>query len=111
MDVFHGNLEAIKTLGLGELNLSGKVLAQIFINNAITHGKEGKDAANKMVFLWYASLEVLMVISKVDFFSHPEACLCLLVFLKKKFMSAMAGEEDMAVCVGVKKWLKQARVQ
>ena len=43
MNILDGNLEAVKTSGFMYGDLSGKVLAKIFVDDAIGSSEEGED--------------------------------------------------------------------
>eukprot|EP00977_Amphora_coffeiformis_P000069 scaffold15_cov204-Amphora_coffeaeformis.AAC.14 len=72
VNVFHGNLKAVKAASFGRLNLRGKVLGQVFIDNAIRGREKGKDMGNKVAFVAREIFPVLQVRGKVNFFGRPE---------------------------------------
>ncbi len=51
MDVFHHNLEVIEALSFGCHHFSGKIAAQILVDDAIGGSKECKNMGDKVVFI------------------------------------------------------------
>ena len=51
MNILGGDLKAIKTSGFWHGDLSGKVLAKIFVDDAIGSSEEGKDVGYKVSFV------------------------------------------------------------
>ncbi len=41
MDIFHHNLKPVEEFGFGKLYFTEEMLCQVFIDDAITGGKEG----------------------------------------------------------------------
>src|SRR5690606_4387849 len=97
MDVFNGNLKAIKKFGLGVLYFGHKVLGQVFAYNAIAGSKKGEYVFNKMAFTVIQVFPVGKSLAQVNFFGCPEAGFGL--FIEFPDVVMLDGEEYKTVFV------------
>lgn len=102
MDVFHGNLEAIKAPGFRDLNFWAELLCEIFHNNSITGGKECQDILNEMLLVGVEFLPVSEVLNKIDFISSPERS--QMFFVHVIDWRVVNGEENKSLVVIFKDW-------
>ena len=72
MDVFHGDLEAVKASGLRDLNIRAELLSEIFHDDTITGCKESEYVFDKMFLVGVEFLPVSEILDKIDFLSSPE---------------------------------------
>jgi hypothetical protein len=80
VNVFDCHLKAIKAAGFWQLNFRGKVLRQVFIDNAIGGGKKGQDVRDKVPLIGrQALLPVLQIRGQVNLLRRPKGCLRFLV--------------------------------
>lgn len=80
--VLHHDLEAVEAAGLGDLHLAAKALDQVFVDDAVRRGEEGKDMRNKEALVVVKALvPVVQVLGQVDLLGRPERRLGLLVHL------------------------------
>ena len=73
MNVLHHHLEAIEASSLRNLNLGGKSLSKVLKHNSVRSSEEGENHFNEVSLIVIKLLPVLEVLSKIDFFSGPEA--------------------------------------
>ena len=51
MNVFNSNLKAIKAARLGHLDLAGKAVHKVLIDNAVGRGKEGEHVGDEVALV------------------------------------------------------------
>ena len=79
MNILDGNLKSVEETGLGALDLCGKVTREVFVDNTIGGGEEGKDVGDEVTFIAGKAFPIFEVGGKVNFFGGPKGSLCLLV--------------------------------
>lgn len=103
MNVLHHHLETVESPCLWNLYLSHESLSQVFKNNSITGRKETKNMLYKMLFVLSKTLPIFKILTKINFFSGPEAC--LLVFIALPNVIIFDWQNDKSIWVILKKWL------
>lgn len=103
MDVLHHHLEAVETASLGDLDLSGEALCQVFKDNTVTGCEECKNMLDEMLFVLLEALPVLHVCSQINLINSPEACHLILVHFPD--VGILDRQEDEAVRVVLKQRL------
>jgi hypothetical protein len=63
VNVFNGDLEAIKTPGFGDLHFLAESLNQILVDNSVRCSKKGKDVRNKVTLILSQCIPVLQVLN------------------------------------------------
>lgn len=82
MDILHHDLEAVEAASLGDLDLAGKALDEILVDDAIRGGEESKDVGDEeALVIVEAFVPVVKVLGQIDLLSSPEGSLGLLVHL------------------------------
>ena len=81
MNILDGNLESVEETGLGALDLGGKVAGEVFIDNTIGGGEEGKDVGDEVTFIVRETIPIFEVGGEVNFFGRPEGCFSFLIHL------------------------------
>ena len=66
MNILHGNLEPVEETSLGALDFGGKVTGEVFVDNPIGGGEEGKDVGDEMTFIVGEALPIFEVGGKVN---------------------------------------------
>ena len=97
MDVFHGDLEAVKASGLRDLNFSAELLSEIFHDDTITGCKESEYIFDEMFLVGVEFLPVSEILDKIDFLSSPERG--KMFFVHVIDWGIMDGEENKAMVV------------
>src|SRR5260221_6908582 len=97
MDVFNGDLKAVKKLCLRVLHLRNKMLGKVFVDNSITRSKKCQNMSDEMSFAIVKIGPILQVVAQIDFFGCPETRLCLLVVFPDVVLADR--EEDETVFV------------
>lgn len=72
VDVFHGDLEAVKASSLGDLDFWAELLCKVFHDYSITGGEEGEYVFDEMFLIGVEFFPISEVLNKIDFFSGPE---------------------------------------
>lgn len=103
MDILHHHLETVEASCFRALNFSGKSLSEIFDNNTIGGGKEGKNMLDKMSLIIIEFSPIFEILGKIDFFSGPEAGHLILIHLPD--IVVLDWKNDESIWVLLKKWL------
>src|SRR5258707_12107152 len=75
MNVFHHNLETIKTTCLRQLHLAHKVYCKVFVYNTIACREKCQYVGYEMLFALVHTFPMLHVIRKINLLRCPETCL------------------------------------
>src|SRR4051812_21206630 len=90
MYVFNHNLKTVEAACLGYLNLITKSLGEVFIDNAIGGGKEGKYLRDEVAFIVIqAVVPVFSIFGEINLFHRPEGSFSLLVELPNLFLKSV----------------------
>ena len=104
VDVLDCDLEPVETLGLRDLDLGGEVLDQVFVDDTVGGGEEGKHSGDEESFVFVHSVvPVVDVLGQVDFLGSPEGGLGTLVRLPD--LVVLDGEQDGSVLVLIQQGL------
>ena len=98
MDVLHHNLKTIEATGFGVLDLVQEVDGQVFVDNAVTGGKEGQHVLDEMLLVGVELVfPVGQILSKVDFFGRPKTGFRL--FVKVPDIAVLDWKKDKAIFI------------
>lgn len=86
MDVFYRDLEAVKWTGFRNLDLSRKVLCQIFHHDTITCREECQNIFYEVFFIDVQLFPISQVLHKVDLICSPERSQMFFVMLKNRWV-------------------------
>jgi hypothetical protein len=80
MNVLHHDLETVKELGFGILNLIDEVLGQVLIHDPIGGSKKSEDMFDEILFvLAQFVIPVTQVLMQIDLFCRPETSLAFFI--------------------------------
>jgi hypothetical protein len=79
VDVLHHDLEAVEAPRFRSLDVVGKPLDQVLVDDAVGAGEEGEDVEDKVAFALREAFKVPHVVDEIDLFRRPEGCLSVLV--------------------------------
>jgi hypothetical protein len=98
MDVLHHNLKTVEAAGFGVLDLVQEIDGQVFVDNAVTGGKEGQHVFDKMLLVGVELVfPVGQILGEVDFFGRPKTGFRF--FVKIPDIAMLDGKKDKAVFV------------
>ena len=69
MDIFNGNLEAVKSTGFWDLDFLHEADAEVFEDDAIGSGEEGENVGDEVLFTVVEGFPMSHVTAKIDFLS------------------------------------------
>jgi hypothetical protein len=84
VNIFDGDLKAVKTSGFRRCDFGREVAAEILVDDADGSRKEGKNMHDEVMFRRRESVPVDSVAREVDFFSSPKVGAALENFKTKK---------------------------
>src|SRR5882757_7512073 len=97
MDIFHHDLEAIKTPCFRQLYLTHEINRQVLIYNAIACSKECQHMRNEMPLPIVQCVPVFHIAAKVYFFCCPKTGLVFFILLP--YFWIIDGQNNKAVLV------------
>mmetsp|Transcript_14920 Transcript_14920/g.37590 ORF Transcript_14920/g.37590 Transcript_14920/m.37590 type:complete len:291 (+) Transcript_14920:634-1506(+) len=104
VDVFDGNLKAIKASGLGRLELRHEILGQILVDDSVGSRKKGENVANEMALVIGQLDPVGIVRAEINLFGGPKGGFGLFVHFPE--FVVLDGENDESVGVLAKEWFR-----
>ena len=78
MDILNSDLEAVEAAGFRRCDFRREITAEVLVNDAFRHGKEGKDVGDEVAptsevaFIVSETIPICNVGLEVDLFGGPE---------------------------------------
>jgi len=102
VDVLDGDLEAVESTGLGDLDFLHEAGGEVFENDTVGGGKEGEDVGDEVALAVGEGVPVAEVLGEVNLFGGPERGFGFLVHFP--YLGVLDWEHAEAVWVRGQEW-------